>query len=492
MTTSRALLRNGTFNVVGQVLPMLAAVVAIPILIRELGAPRFGVLTLAWAAIGYFSLFDFGLSRALTQAVASRLGSREGRADLPAVTWTALILMLLLGLVGGALLAVLSPWLVRDILVIPAALGEETLDAFYLLALSLPSVVSTAGLRGLLEAHQDFGAATVLRLPLALVTFVGPLAVLPYSTSLVPVVGVLVIGRTLTWAAHLAVCLRRYEYLRRRIVPRADVILPLLRYGGWMTMSNIASPLMVYLDRFFIGATLALTAVAHYVTPYEIVTRLLVLPQAMIGVLFPAFASTYAENPQRTAQLFERSLRVLILLMFPLLLVVMLFAKEGLTLWVGADFARVSAPVLRWLVAGVFVNSLAQAPFAVLQGSGRPDLTAKLHLLELPLYVAALALLANAYGIVGVAMAWTLRVTVDASALFFLTKRHVAGVPGMVEHTLLVGVGALGVLAVAGLVDGSTGKILFLVVSLIAFCALGWTRLMQPAERRYLRDWRAS
>ena len=95
----------------------------------------------------------------------------------------------------------------------------------------------------------------------------------------------------------------------------------------------------------------------------------------------------------------------MVLLMFPLLFTVTLFAREGLTAWVGADVARESAPVLRWLAAGVFVNALAQAPFGVLQGVGRPDLTAKLHLLELPVYGAALWWLAHRLGIVGVAMA---------------------------------------------------------------------------------------
>ena len=75
MTNSRLLARNTALNVAGQAVPLVAALVAIPWLIRGLGADRFGVLTLAWAAIGYFGLVDLGLGRALTHAVATRLGS---------------------------------------------------------------------------------------------------------------------------------------------------------------------------------------------------------------------------------------------------------------------------------------------------------------------------------------------------------------------------------------------------------------------------------
>ena len=174
MSTSRTLARNTLLNVVGQVLPMLAALIAIPLLIQHLGAARFGVLTLAWAAIGYFNLFDLGLGRALTQAVAVRLGTPDADVELPGVAWTTLAVMLLLGLLGGLVLASVTPWIVERGLDIPPELIGESRSVFLLLAASLPIVVTTAGLRGLLEAHQHFGAATMLRIPLALFTFVAP------------------------------------------------------------------------------------------------------------------------------------------------------------------------------------------------------------------------------------------------------------------------------------------------------------------------------
>ena len=55
----------------GQGMPLLAVWFAIPLLIQGLGTDRFGVWTLAWMVMGYFSLFDLGLGRALTQAVGS-------------------------------------------------------------------------------------------------------------------------------------------------------------------------------------------------------------------------------------------------------------------------------------------------------------------------------------------------------------------------------------------------------------------------------------
>src|ERR1700689_3952604 len=96
----RLLARNVVWNLIGSGAPVLVAVFSIPILIRGLGKDRFGLLALAWALIGYASVFDLGIGRALTQLVAKKLGSNEPE-DLSSLAWTSLLLMTLLGVIGG-------------------------------------------------------------------------------------------------------------------------------------------------------------------------------------------------------------------------------------------------------------------------------------------------------------------------------------------------------------------------------------------------------
>src|SRR5213080_2699784 len=126
LTSGRLLARNTIWNLVGSGAPMIVAVFCIPVLIRGLGTDRFGVLTLAWALIGYASLFDMGLGRALTQLVAKKLGTGEEH-EIPALVWTSLLLMLTLGAVGAVVVAAISPWLVHHTLKVPEALQSETL-----------------------------------------------------------------------------------------------------------------------------------------------------------------------------------------------------------------------------------------------------------------------------------------------------------------------------------------------------------------------------
>src|SRR5271154_4799860 len=277
LTSGRLLARNTVWNLIGNGAPLIVAVFSIPISIHGLGKERFGVLTLAWALIGYASLFDIGLGRALTQLVAKKLGSGEAH-EIPALAWTSLLLMMLLGIAGTVCILLIAPWLVGHGLNVPGELQRETLQSFRLLGLSVPLVITTAGLRGLLEAHQRFGIISALRIPLGVFTFAGPLLVLPFSRSSVAVVATLVAGRILAWIAHLLVCLRVLPELGQSIEWEQSAVGPLLRSGGWMTVTNVVGPLMSTLDRFVIGAMVSLTAVAYYATPYEVVTKLLLVP----------------------------------------------------------------------------------------------------------------------------------------------------------------------------------------------------------------------
>jgi O-antigen/teichoic acid export membrane protein len=149
LTSGRLLARNTVWNLIGNGAPLIVAVFSIPILIHGLRKDRFGVLTLAWALIGYASPFDIGLGRALTQLVAKKLGSEENH-EIPALVWTSLLLMLGLGVVGEAVIAAISPWLVHQALKIPKALKPRKYHRFDLLRLPPPVVPPAGGVAGLI------------------------------------------------------------------------------------------------------------------------------------------------------------------------------------------------------------------------------------------------------------------------------------------------------------------------------------------------------
>jgi O-antigen/teichoic acid export membrane protein len=219
---------------------------------------------------------------------------------------------------------------------------------------------------------------------------------------------------------------------------------------------------------------------------------LLVIPSALSGVLFPAFAVTLIRDPARIQLLLDRSLKYLFLVIFPAVLIVAALAPEGLRLWLGPEFAERATSVLRWLAAGVLINSLAYAPFALIQSAGRPDITARLHLIELPLYVTAVWILSKEFGIRGTAIAWTGRVALDTSLICFSLWRLFPGTSRFLIKTAIVLTLGLTWLYLGTLPASLTVRLSLLGVSIAAFLLLGWSAMLSPDERMFFLRRRAS
>ncbi|QET02606.1 flippase [Cupriavidus pauculus] len=413
------LLRHTTFNLIGLGAPLLVAIVTIPPLIAALGPSRFGLLTMVWAVVSYFGLFDLGLGRALTQQLSLAFARGDDDSIGP-LTATATVLMAVLGVVAGIALALGAPWGVDLIKSVPDR--GEAIRAVYAMAFAMPSIILTSGFRGVLEAKSAFGIVNAIRLPLGLFTFLGPLAVVWHGNPGLDVIAlVLALGRMVGCVVHAVFAWRVLTPTQRRLhVGRAEMK-QLASSGGWLTVSNIISPIMGYVDRFVIGAVVSASAVAYYATPNEMVTKIWIIPGAVTAVLFPAFAARMADPDADNLGLVRASLTALYITVLPITAVLVLFGNELLTLWINAEFASHSTLLLQIFAVSILINCMAQIPYTLIQSAGQPRTTALLHCGILPIYLLSLWLLARTFGVTGAAWAWLLRMVIDACTLFFLS-----------------------------------------------------------------------
>ena len=417
-----SLKRNTAWNLIGVALPLALGAITIPYLLEKIGVESFGVLTLVWALIGYFSLFDFGLGRALTQQVASARAADQ-LSTLPDLIKTGLFLAAATGAVGGVLLASTSNLLGFHWLNVSPSLQESTTHALLIASIGIPLTTITSGLRGVLEAYEDFKTVNILRIALGLANFGLPaLSVFLISDSLPLMVGGLMVARAFALAAHAVFV--------SRTLPRSlgsgrmshKKLKGLLSFGAWMTLSNVASPLMVTADRFVISSMLGASVVAYYTVPFEILIRVLLLPAALTSVLFPRLTAVMINDKPAARLLYRRSLKVVTLTLFPICLIIAICSNWGLSFWLGTEFAEHSWRVVTIMALGLFLNGVAYVPYAAIQAAGDARTTAQLHLLELTLYVPILYIGIYHFGLFGAAAAWVSRVAFDLIALLLRAK----------------------------------------------------------------------
>ncbi len=425
LTSGRLLVKNVMWNFFIQGMPVIIAVFTIPLIIKGMGIERFSILTLAWAVIGYSSLFDLGLGRALTLLVSRKLG-RGDTADLPVVVWTGLAIISALGILAGFLIYFSSPYIVK-LLNVPDLYQIEALDTMHLLALSLPFLIAIMSLKGILESFQKFAVISLLRLPVIFCNYVGPLLVFPFTNNLFYIVLVLVIGRILTFFGYFYFVSGTIDNFYSQIGFEKKYFRALIRFGGWLTISNIVSPMMIYMDRFFIAGMITSSVVAYYTTPYDVITKMWIIPTAIMSVIFPALGHEFARDRARATKLYFRSMNYTALVLIIPVILVLLFGKWGLSIWLNPDFAEKSFLIAQILTVGAFFYSLNLTSYGVIQALGRADVTAKVHLFELPLYLVYLFFLIKEFGIIGAPLAWVGRIIIDSILMHSIAVNYLKG-----------------------------------------------------------------
>lgn len=406
--------RNTAINLVGAILPLFLSLATVPTYLHLIGAARYGVLAVVWVVLGYFGVFDLGLSRAAANQIARMRD--ESPAARERVFWTALSINASLGAVGGVVLLFLGHVLLGHVLKVSPGLRSEAVAALPWLAVAVPLTTVTLVLAGTLEGRERFLAVNTLTIVALAMYQLAPLA---YAYWIGPDLAGLIMSATFalltsTVLSFVVIAIS----LPIRGAPRidGDRLGALFRYGGWISVSGIISPILTLVDRIVIGAVLGARDVALYTIPYSLVVRVQILSGSLSRTLFPRFSMLDRHD---AAAVGRDAVSTLIAIMTPLTVFGIVVLEPFLRVWIGADVARTSAPVGEILFVGIWANGLAYVPYAFLQAQGRPDLTAKFHLIEVPPYLAGLVLGLELGGIRGAACAWTGRAALDAILLFW-------------------------------------------------------------------------
>ncbi len=428
--------RDSLYNIAGSVAPLALALLTIPFYIEAVGIERYGALAIAWLILGYFGLFDLGLGRATAQRIAAlHDSSDEHRAR---VFWTAALVNIGIGIVGGVLLYFGANYFFRHQFQADPTLIDEALGAVPWLAMAVPIATLTGVASGALQGRKKFldvnmstvaGASLFQLFPLAIAYLVGP-----------QLVG-LIIAAIIARAIGLGIFLHRtHAHLLKRTLPTIDQSewIALLKFGGWVTVVSIISPLLVVIDRFFIGALISAIAVTIYTVPFEIVQRISILPRAIAMALFPRMAEASAE---RAGYLAKRSMLVVNLIVTPVIIAAIFLIRPFLTLWIGKDIADQAGPIAIVLLLGYWANAFGIIPYSRLQAAGRPHVVTLVLLAQLPFYVGAMYWVITSFGLIGAAIVFSVRTAVDFALLHRFSSGAFSMPPMLALCGMLVGSG---------------------------------------------------
>jgi len=416
--------RHILWNLLGLGLPLVIAALAVPGLLTLIGKERFGYLALAWGLIGYAGALDLGIGRATTQRI-SALRDSEDNHQIPDVLETAVRITLVSGGIGMLLLMLAALTGVYRFIHSTGVPDIEIQYSMMLLALALPIQAISATFRGVNEAYLNFKKISLLRILLGAANFGAPYLVALYTDKLHWLVATLVLSRCLAFLLYRRFaydCLIKHGHPLRGRYDR-QISRNLMHFGGWLTISFIISPFLVQADRFFVGSLISAVAVTLYVIPFEVTAQSLLFVGAVTTVAFPVISSLIQSAPQEAALLFKRWLFRVTTIMLVSMAALAYMMPALLHVWVGSHVTETSVQVGQILCVGVFFNAIGIMYCSLLHALGKTRVTAIVHIVELPLFIITLYVLIHEYGVIGAAVAWSLRMVFDTTALLMLCRR---------------------------------------------------------------------
>jgi O-antigen/teichoic acid export membrane protein len=248
-------------------------------------------------------------------------------------------------------------------------------------------------------------------------------------------------------------------------------------------------PIFISSERFFIGVFSTLSNVTYYAAPYEVATRLWIIPGSLSVILFPAFSLLKGKNAHEHINvIFRSSTKYFIILIGLVVAIMAFFAHDILRIWLGSDFAQRSTLVFQILLLSFLVGSLASIPFNLIHGIGRPDIMAKLYITELLIYLPFVFLMVKNWGINGAAIACTVRTTLDMCFFYFVgCKLNKINIINFFKGVLLGPLLNLAAFTSIGyFIARSTWKLYGFLALTLGYLLLSWFLILNKTEKSWL------
>ena len=365
------IIRNAASNVVRGGASAMVALVLPHFLTRALDADRYSAWVLMLQIAAYANYLDFGLQTAVARYVAQAI-ERGDEAERDSVVNTAFLMLLTAGAVAMAGAAVIVWQLLHIFHGVPPALLGELRGGVLCLSASAAILLPLSAFTGvLIGLHRNEFPALAIGLS-RLLGAAGVLLVLPYTHSLVWLSLSIGVFNVLGGAAQCVICLRLLPTLQIRLsAATRRMTAELMRYCAGLTVFAFGMLLVSGLDVTIVGY-FAFASTGDYGIAASAIGFFTGLSAAVFTALMAPMAVLQArQEHDRIRDLVVGSSRIANYGSLMLIVLLTLWGRALLTLWVGPAYATKAYPILMILLCAQAIRMTGSAYSVALIATGQ-------------------------------------------------------------------------------------------------------------------------
>lgn len=403
MKKAYVLLRNITSNFTTQFLLLVISFFTTPYIFHKFGAVQYAILVILNTIIGYFSVFDFGLSSALIKYLAQ---FKAANKKLGSLLGTAFFSYFFLTILSGGIIFITSRFFIEKVFQIPLFLTDTALLALKLTALNF--IFSSLGnfFSLIPQSLQRFEFYNLKNILLGIIIPIGTIILLIFNQGLISIVYLYLIVNAL-----IAIL---FYFLSRKLLPvdafnftfSIAMLKKLLAFGWFKFISNITSRIVFQLNNFLIAVFMPINLVSFYSIPASLTQKAIDLLPNLTLPIFPLTSELSAlASKEKLVRLYQHSIKSANLLMMPLFLFLFFFSRPFLAVWIDQQFSQQTYLILKILSLAYLINSFSSIPAVITEGLGKPKIPAFFSTISAFLYLSLALLFIPKWHIFGAAIA---------------------------------------------------------------------------------------
>jgi O-antigen/teichoic acid export membrane protein len=182
------------------------------------------------------------------------------------------------------------------------------------------------------------------------------------------------------------------------------------RFAGGMLGINFLAILLTQVDKVILSRLLPLAGYGNYMLATAVVGVMYVFTGPITQAAFPAMVEhAAAKDEPQLARIFQHSTQFMTIVLAPMGLVLILFARPLLFAWTGdPSLSAAVAPLVSLLAVGTLLNTFMQIPYYAQIAHGWTGLALRANLVAVIILIPLLLWLVPEYGALAAAAIWAI------------------------------------------------------------------------------------
>jgi O-antigen/teichoic acid export membrane protein len=416
--------KNSIYNILGQIAPIALGIIVTPFVVNQLGPIQFGIYSFAWIILSYFAIIDFGLGIATTRFISQKIHKEDHSSTIIKTLWSVIFTQLFLGVVGLVILKMSAVSIIEGLFNIDEEFRNKAIKCISNVSYCLPFLLLTNTVVGYFSAIKRFDIINIGKITFNSLVIITPAIGIiinldiPYIILLISVIKFL---ESITFF----IILSKYINILKNVSFSRNIMLNLFKYGKWIGITSIFLPIAQYAERLIIANQLSASDLTYYSVPYELISKTVIIPQALSATLFPVFTGLFMDDRNKVYEVLKKSLNILFPIMFLGLILLYMNSFIILRVWIGSDFAEKTDSLFKILTLTFFFHAFSFIPLSVINSYGRPDFKTKSDFILVPIMLILCFYGVNRFGLEGIAVSKLIITIADCAVLNFVALHYI-------------------------------------------------------------------